>query len=321
MKKNKFENWLISFIKGMGIGIAVVIPGVSGGTAAVLLKCYDTIVNAVSKLFKQFGKSFITLLPIALGCIIAIIPMWFAMKLATDYFLFAIVTLFAGLIIGGSPSIIDEVRVGGKPKVSYIIVAIITCVVAVAMGVVSILFYKCGGYDVQNLFDEHPWWLFLLLIPVGMLASFALIIPGISGSLLLLVIGFYTPIINIPSKIFDNSMDVLTGLGLLCCLALGVLVGFFLFSKLMAYMLSKHRTITFYGILGFILGSLAAIYLNQETWKYYEHGVQIWEFIVAGVLLIVGVVGSYLIYVFAKKEDEKKSIIAEGEKNESSTRL
>ena len=148
MKQNKFRNWLISFCKGIGIGVAAVIPGVSGGTAAVLLRCYDSIVNAVSKLFKQFGKSFITLLPIALGCLVAIVPMWFLMKLATEHMLFATVSLFAGLVIGGTPGIIDEMKKTDRIRPLQIIVAIISCIIAISMGVISVLFFISGGYDV-----------------------------------------------------------------------------------------------------------------------------------------------------------------------------
>ncbi|MFA5282942.1 MAG: DUF368 domain-containing protein [Bacilli bacterium] len=304
MKQNKFRNWLISFCKGIGIGVAAVIPGVSGGTAAVLLRCYDSIVNAVSKLFKQFGKSFIILLPIALGCLFAIVPMWFLMKLATEHMLFATISLFAGLIIGGSPSIIDEMKKTDRIRPFQIVIAIISCIIAIAMGAISVLFLVSGGYDVQDLFNSHPWWLYLVMFPVGIVASLALIIPGISGSLFLLVIGFYTPILNIPTTIQNGTISIFTGLGLVGCLAAGVLTGFFLFSKLMSYLLNKHRTITFFGIFGFIIGSIVAIYFNQEAWKYYaEHGVAVWEFIVAAILLVVGAVLAFVLVLMVKKQE------------------
>lgn len=308
MKQNKFKKWFISFCKGIGIGIAAVIPGVSGGTAAVLLRCYDTIVSAVSKLFKQFWKSFIVLMPIALGCLFAIVPMWFLMKLATEHMLFATVSLFAGLIAGGTPSIIDEMKKTDKIRPLQIIIAIIACIIAIAMGVISVLFLLSGGYDVQSLFDMQPWWLYLIMIPVGIVASFALIIPGISGSLFLLVIGFYTPILNIPTTIQNGTMSILTGLGLVGCLGVGVLTGFFLFSKLMSYMLNKHRATTFFGIFGFVIGSVIAIFFNQETWKYYtNHGVAIWEYVVAAILLLVGAILAFLLVIFAKKQEKTQS--------------
>lgn len=296
MCMKKFINWIYEFLRGIAIGIACIIPGVSGGTIAIITKCYDRIINSVGDIFKHFVKSFLTLLPIFLGCGLAILGAWIPLHLAFENFMFAIVCLFAGLIVGGIGTIAEEIQ-GKKTNAKLIIVAIIAFVVAVMFGVTSVLIDKFGGgYNVQEAFDNPQWWLYLMLIPVGIIASFALIVPGISGSMMLLVMGVYTPILALPSKISDGTISIGSAIGLLGCLALGVLIGFFLFSKLMAWLLSKHRLISFYAILGFVVGSIPALFVNKDIWSYYEnHGVPTWEIYVGLLLLLVGFIVTFLL--------------------------
>src|SRR5574344_1124262 len=128
MCMKKFINWIYEFLRGIAIGIACIIPGVSGGTIAIITKCYDRIINSVGDIFKHFVKSFLTLLPIFLGCGLAILGAWITLHLAFEYFMFAIVCLFAGLIVGGIGTIAEEIQ-GKKTNAKLIIVAIIAFVV------------------------------------------------------------------------------------------------------------------------------------------------------------------------------------------------
>ena len=310
----KFKNWIKSFLAGAAMGIASAIPGVSGGTIAVIVGVYQKLIDAINNLFKKFINSFLTLLPIGLGVLCAMIPCLLLFDIALEGFVFGIVSLFAGFIIGSFKDITKEVS-DKKPEVIHIIICVITCLIAIGLGVLSSL--TGDSLDISGQFANPKWWLYLVLIPVGVLAAISLVIPGISGSMLLLVLGFYKPIIGLVSDLLKNILDgnlstIWQSLGLLGCFGLGVVIGFFTVAKLMSFLLAKHRRITFYGIIGFIIGSTIALYCNYEIVEYYQmwaSGKQgflpMWAEIVVGViLLIVGTISTLLIGHFSKKQKE-----------------
>ena len=105
----KIKNWLKSFLAGAAMGVASAIPGVSGGTIAVIVGIYQKLIDAINNLFKKFVSSFLTLLPIGLGVICAMVPCLLLFDLALEGFVFGIVSLFAGFIIGSFPDIVKEV--------------------------------------------------------------------------------------------------------------------------------------------------------------------------------------------------------------------
>ncbi|MGM9873546.1 MAG: DUF368 domain-containing protein [Bacilli bacterium] len=307
----KIKNFFKSLLAGMGIGVASAIPGVSGGTIAVSLKVYDKIISAVSGIFKHFKESIKVLLPILLGVVLALIPCIYLFDKAFEGFVFGIVTLFAGLIVGSFPGILKEVK-NEKVTSKNIITLIITLLIALAIGVLSV---NLGDtINISSHFASPEWWFYLLLIPVGMIASFALVVPGISGSMILLILGFYTPLleyINIWAKeiLSGNFTNFLVCLLVLLCFAIGVILGVLLVSKVMALLLKKFRTITFYGIIGFIIGSTITLFYNNEIVNYYSiwaNNNYVWipmylEIILGIILFILGALGVY----FLEKHNEK----------------
>lgn len=293
---NKVSTFFKNGAKGMAIGVSCIIPGISGGTLALMLGIYKTIVESISNLFKKFGHNFFILLPIMLGIIVGIATLWYPLKLAFQFALIPIVSLFAGFIIGGIPSLVDEVK-PTKIKFYHILLAILAFLVAGGIGVASIFFNT--NEAITNMFIAPKWYLYIIVFFVGIIASFALIVPGISGSMLLLVLGFYKPILNLIDN-FKNGTLIIESLALLASMAIGVLVGFFAFSKLMNYLLDKHKIPTYWVIIGFVVGSVIAIYLNQETFAALK-SQPIWMYIISGATLIIGVVGSYLLVVYSRK--------------------
>ena len=303
------KEWFKTLLAGMGIGVGSAIPGVSGGTIAVILKVYDKLIWAISNLFKEFKKAVIYLLPILLGVVLALIPSIYLLDKALDGFVFGIVSLFAGFIIGSFPSLTDEVK--GQPfKKSYIVIIAIAFIIALGLGVGSVLLKA----DATALFVSPKWWVYLVLIPIGIVASCALVVPGVSGSMVLLIIGFYDPLITstvdtVKETFNGNPSNLGTQIGLLACFAIGVIVGFYFISKLMHYLLEKYRTATFYGIIGFIVGSTIALFYNYKIYSYY----QVWasgsyikipmvvEIPVGIGLLIVGCVLAYLLVRYKRK--------------------
>ena len=293
----------IDLIKGLAIGVAFIIPGVSGGTMAVLLNLYDKIINSINNLTKRFVDSFKTLLPIVLGAVLAILICWYPFKLAFEHIMIVMVTLFAGFILGGMPGIFDEVK-GIKIKPVHIVAMIISIVFAVALGALSVLF----ELNIQSLYDSRPWWLYILILLAGIVSSFALVMPGISGSMILIVLGFYTPTLNL----IDNFLawtDVGASISILATMAVGVVIGVLLASKIIAFFLSRFRTGTFYAIIGIIIGSLIAIYYNYEIYDYYlTVGVRWWEILIAGVALVAGIAVSYMIVRYSRNYKTIKEV-------------
>jgi len=309
----KAKSWLKNIIAGIAIGISSAIPGVSGGTIAIIFKVYEKIIWAISNILKEFKKAIIILLPILLGLVIGLVPTIILMDKALQYFLFGTICIFAGFIIGSLPEITGELK-GKKPTKVQLIIAIVACLLAIGLGVLSIV----AKADMSQYFVTPPWWLYLLLIPVGFLGSVALAVPGISGGMILIILGFYTPLINSTvdtfKACFENHDFSRLGIqfGILGCFAIGVIIGFYFVSKLMNYLLSKHHTATFFGILGFVVGSLVALFFNFEVHSYYSYwmsGKQGYlpmqlEIPLGIVLLIVAAILAYLLVRYGRKQKQ-----------------
>lgn len=258
LKKN-----LKNFVLGFAIGTAAIIPGISGGTIAILLKIYDKIIFSINNLFKDFKTSFLYLLPIVIGIVFAIILLTLPITYAFSTFPLPLVSLFAGLIVGGSFSLHKELP--KNYKVQDVLVFILSFLVAALLGIFSVL----GELDGTSVLAEISFSSSIILFLIGFLEISAFIIPGISGSMLLLSIGFYFPILDLLSEFMSLSFNIvqLTNLSLL---GLGALFGLTFIGRVMAYMMKSHRKILFVGILGFILGSIISLYVNYEVIGAYE---------------------------------------------------
>ncbi len=265
----KIKDWFKTLLVGVGIGVGSAIPGVSGGTIAVIFKVYEKIVWAISNILNEFKKAIIILIPILLGVVIGLIPTIILMHEALQGFVFGVICIFAGFITGSIPKINDEVK-GVKPTTKAILLMVGAGLLAIGLGLASIF----AKTDVSVYFATPKWWFYLILIPVGLIASTALVVPGISGSMLLILLGFYKPLID---STVEVAKECIAGnwahfgmqFGLLACFAIGVIIGFVLISKLMNYLLNKFHHETFFGILGFVIGSDIALFLNFEIWEYY----------------------------------------------------
>lgn len=302
----KVKEWFKRLIAGLAIGTGAAIPGVSGAAIAVIFRVYEDIINAVNNFRKKFGWAITVLIPILIGVIIAVCICIVLFHLAFKHLMFVLMCLFAGFLIGSFPGITDEVKSEKIDRTCILLIAI-GAVFVIGLGAASVF----SGLNVQGLFDEMPWWLYLVLIPVGAIAAVALTVPGLSGSLILLIIGFYRPLVDTTVKWAKEMFGVdgpqtfahtLPLFGMLACFAVGCLIGVILVSKIMNILLSKWRKQTFFTIIGFIGGSVFVLFFNHEIVNYYkvwidpslsgaldiEQIVPIYIEIIIGVLVAIG---------------------------------
>ena len=317
----KAKNWFKKFLAGMGIGAGAAIPGVSGSAVAVVLKVYESIIWAVTNFRKKFSRSFAILLPILLGIIFAVIPCVWLFDRALEQFVFGIICIFAGFLIGSFPGVVDEIR---KVKITkkYIILAILGALFVIALGIVSVLFG--GKMDLNSHFADMSWWFILILVPVGIIAAVALTVPGLSGSLILLILGFYKPLLEntiqwikeiLTAGDFSNIWKLFAMLG---AFAIGVLIGVVITSKAMKFFIGKHHNGTYFAIAGFVFGSILVIFFNMVIFNYYL----VWagqtiegynpimgmkfEIPIGILLLIVCAILSYMLVRFSRKKPKEE---------------
>jgi putative membrane protein len=310
--------FLKRLLAGMGIGVGAAIPGVSGAAIAVIFRVYEDIIDAVNNFRKKFGYSILVLIPILLGIVLAVIPCIYLFSLAFEHLMFVLICIFAGFLIGSFPSITEKVK-GIKPNKLQIALIITGALFVIALGVLSVAFgdkINIGGLFV-NIYSN--WWLYLVLIPVGVLAAVALTVPGLSGSLILLVIGFYRPLVDSAkgwgSMCMHGDWSMIGPLlGVIGCFGLGCLIGVVLVSKVMTLLLKKFRDNTFFTIIGFIAGSIAVLFFNYQIFNYYLHWagrttlevinpvLPMWlEMLIGFVVLGACAVGSYMLVRLERK--------------------
>ena len=297
MTKTNVKNFLIDTARGAGIGLSMIIPGVSGGTLAVLFNIYEKIIDAINSLRKDFKNSVLTLLPILVGAVasilIASIPIRFALEKAP----IPTILLFTGLMIGSCPNIF---KIGLKQgfKTINIISAVLPFIAVIGICFIS----GSGDVDISSSMKVYMWFLLFL---IGIVASCALVVPGISGSMMLLITGFYNPItasITLDNSSAGHSILVLLVFGI------GIIVGFFSIAKLMKFLLVKFPRGTRWAIIGFAFGSIPAIFVTY--WSDFK-SVTMPHLFVGIVLCILGAAATYfLTYMFEKREKQQAEVQA-----------
>lgn len=282
----KIKDNLILFFKGFIMGIANVIPGVSGGTLAVILGVYKDFVESISNIFKTFVKSVLFLLPIVLGMAVAVLASSKLIETCLNNFPLATILFFVGLILGGIPILFKKIKNEMKSIPNYIIFGI------VFLFVLLFTFFISGEKNIElvdlNFID------YILLFIVGAAASASMVIPGISGSMVLMTIGYYNGILSTVNNLFDFSM-FWENMAILVPFGLGVVIGILLIAKLITFLLNKFEVKTYFAIFGFIFSSLIVIFFKNDI------TFNVIEFVIGLVLLAGGFALSYYVASFNKE--------------------
>ena len=259
--KEKVIEMIKTILKGVVMGTANIIPGVSGGTMAVSMGIYDKLIHCLTHLFKEFKESIKFLIPVAIGMGIALVGLSFIIEPAFAHFPLQTNCLFVGLIVGGLPAVIKKVK-GKGVKVSYVIPFLVFFAVVVGMAAIG----EQEGAAADLSFNL---WSVIRLFVVGVMASATMVIPGVSGSMMLLLMGYYNPIVAsiknfVKALVAFDVNGILQGCGVLVPMGLGIVVGIFAIAKLIEVIFEKFPIQAYWAIIGLIVASPFAIFLLGE---------------------------------------------------------
>lgn len=300
---------LFLVLKGILFGASNLIPGASGGTTLVVCGIYEETLDSITSLKSNFKKSIIFLLFLLIGTIIGVVGGSLLIKeVLLKYIPFITYCIFAGFIIGGIPALIrphlnklitTNEETGKKTFNWYYIVASI-----IAMGAVLGLLFLGFNINTRNLFfgAELHFKDYALLFLCGFIGIFAMIVPGVSGILIFLILGYYRIFLDAINNIFviECFWDaVLVGLPV----GLGMIAGLIPASLLMKFLLKKFPTGTYYAIFGFVVGSIACLFISYAYSTYPNPSSK--DIIIGIIELIVFTVISYVLSTFSNKKKEE----------------
>ncbi|MBM7599872.1 putative membrane protein [Virgibacillus halotolerans] len=230
--------------RGLIMGASDVIPGVSGGTIAVLLGIYDRLITAINGIFsKEWKKHLGFLIPLGIGMGTAILLFSKVIEWLFEHHPGATKFFFLGLIIGVLPYLFQQADAKNTFKIKHIVLLLIGVVL---IGMMTFLHPNEGAVITDRSMSTY-----VLLFFSGMAGSAAMILPGISGSLVLLIIGVYTTVI---SAISNLQLDIIAVTGL------GIVFGILAMSKIIHFFLVRYRTATFALIVGSVIGSIFVVF-------------------------------------------------------------
>lgn len=296
---------------GFFIGLAVIVPGISGSTVAIIFKLYDAFLYAVSNLFKQFKRCFFFLLPIGIGILIGLAVGFFTVQKALEYIPFAIVGGFAGLMSGAFPAVKDELK-GAKITGDRIALFIAGVCLPIAVALLSVFFSGGAGKDFS------VWWRIVLCLPVGAIVGLTQVVPGLSASAILMSIGYFTPLVESVHVSYwkENPIIFLT----YAALGIGFLIGIFFSSGVLTKAFEKARQTAYFPIVGLSLGSIAAMFCNVEIFAVYKEwaqkGISQKDLWLGVALFVVGAVIAYLLVRYQRKKDAESAAKTKEKQND-----
>ena len=286
-------HFILDVLRGAVMGVANIIPGVSGGTMAVSMGIYDRIIYAVNHIFKKFKECIRDLLPIIIGILVGL----FAFAALVGYLLGTksdtipltrLPTNFAfiGLILGGLPAIYKRVNMK-KAGVAGIILFVIFFAIVVGLPLLA-------RPEARTV--DHSIGIMLLMIPLGAIASATMVIPGVSGSMILMLLGYYDSVINAMNELRTGDFSALA---ILLPYVIGLLIGIVSIAKLIDFLLRKYPEYTFCAIFGLVIGSPVALLMqNKECFDIATTG----NYIACAVCLVAGFVIAWLLSRLEKTE-------------------
>ena len=277
---------MANFLKGIIIGIAFIIPGVSGGTLMVLMGLYDKTIYAITNFIKDVKKNVAFLGLLGLGALIGSLMFSKILNYLLVNYECSTKLMFVGLIIGGIPATYNTIIEKKNTKINWYLVLLTL--------MMSIILYIVEKHFINYSIEDH---ILAGHIPIkalclaGVLYACGKIIPGISGSALLMLIGIYNYLIDTLANLSSLTMEKVY---VLIPFILSFLISAIVLFKLINYLLSKHYSTTYSLILGFVVGSIIYVFPSFNT--------SVLNIIIS---IILGLLGMILTYKLSVKKPVK----------------
>lgn len=254
-KESRFD--LRPFFGGIAVGIANIIPGVSGGTMLVIFDLFERLTDAVSDVFKRKTdtrkESIIFILKVLLGTGIGIIAFAKVLGFTLEHLEAETVFWFMGLILFSVPLVVNKELKDEKFNIVFFLIGVLI------IGVLE--FFNLKGIT-NTVTESNSPLEYLTLSGLGVVGGISMIFPGISGSMVMLVLGKYEMIRSYIDQITTLDINIFIKLGVF---GIGALIGVIISSKLLSSLLKKHKGKTVSLILGFIISSALILPLNLEN--------------------------------------------------------
>lgn len=319
------DNGFVLFLKGIVVGIANMIAGISGGTLAFILGIFTKVVTAFANLTKKgyFWESFLYLLKFALGVAVGLLLCAKALDFLFGIAMLEVATLFAGVLIGGVVNDMSGLKLEESQKAhkwKYFIGLIIAFAVVVGLSILNITVFSPDKVNHDERWTDVSFSQMIILFFSIVIGAIAMIFPGISGSMVFMIFGIYYPVLNAISDLTKISLYSSWGfwaneIKIVVPLLIGAVISLLFISKPIKMLLERHYTTCLYIIMGFVLGSIVSVYVlnfnniaSQFTW---------WHMLIAMlVALPLGVFTSIGLHKLSHKittRKEEKSEIKESE--------
>jgi len=256
---------LINGIKGVFIGLALVIPGLSGSIFAVVVGLYDKILLAVSNIRKDFKRSCLFLLPIALGCIVGILASTKVVLWLCETYQLQAYSFFVGLVLGSVPLVVRKIKKGKLDAMGFAIAALSFAAI-VAVGI----FTKNVDEGTARITALTDVFAVAELFGTGLFVCALMMVPGVSGSVMLMLLGKYETIYQSVASAGDMLRCLMKGqtaeafalfqnILVVVPFLIGALVGLALVAKLISFLLRKYESRVYYGVFGLVSGAVVSL--------------------------------------------------------------
>ena len=251
---------LLLIVKGCIIGIGKVIPGVSGAMLAISLGLYEKCLKAITSFFDVVISNCKLLISIGIGVLLAIVLGSKMIAFLLEHYYLATMLLFIGLIVGGMPMLYQRVRQFPTHRRNY-----------VSFFLAFLFVFLLTMVPINNHYLVYPSFRTIIYFFIGFIDAATMVIPGISGTAIFMLLGLYQMALGMFASI-DSISHILQNLPILIPFLLGLGFGILLISFLMRYLLEKHVSITYFGIMGFQVASIVIIFFQtvQKTYSALE---------------------------------------------------
>lgn len=241
---------MINFIKGIFIGAGAILPGISSGVICMITGLYEKLLESILSFFKDIKNNFKFLFPICLGALVGIIIFSDVISYCLELIPIQTKSLFIGLLLGSLSILIkDTIKKDSNINKASKYISFFICFF---IGIGLILLENYINYSSSYVVSNYS---FLFLVLSGFFMSIGIIVPGVSSTIILMILGIYNTYLSAISSLNIN---------ILFPILIGIIIGSFFFMKIIQMLLNKYHSQAMFGIIGFGLGSIFILYPNYS---------------------------------------------------------